>query len=107
MELLAEEREIVHDLGRIYTRMTAIVGDAVTREDDLREIRAHIHDLQHAVMAQAAARCYPREFRLLGELVCAEPSEPLAPHPVTGDIFPSARTYDYPVGGPDCSGCAP
>jgi hypothetical protein len=64
--LTAEERELVQDLGRIYTRMMDVVRDERTRDDDLREIRFHIHGLQRMLMAQAAARAYPSEFRLLG-----------------------------------------
>jgi hypothetical protein len=44
-----------------------IVGDGRTRQADLREAVHHIHALQHSIMAQAAARAYPKKFRLLGE----------------------------------------
>jgi hypothetical protein len=30
---------------------------------DVVEFVAHIHDLQHAVMARAAIRCYPERYR--------------------------------------------
>jgi hypothetical protein len=45
------------------------VADGSTREDDLAELRAAIHVVQRAVLAQAAARAYPGEFRLLGGVV--------------------------------------
>lgn len=54
-----------------------IVADGPTRDHDLNEACARIHDLQHAVMAQAAARAYPGSYRRLGGTV----SEPAAPAP--------------------------
>jgi hypothetical protein len=33
----------------------------------MNEIIHHIHIIQHAIMAQAAARAYPERLRLLGE----------------------------------------
>ena len=43
-----------------------IVGDGPTQRADIAELVVHIHAIQHMVMAQAAARAYPGEFRLLG-----------------------------------------
>ncbi len=43
-----------------------------TREEDLAELTATIHIIQRTVMAQAAARAYPGEFRLLGEVIPSE-----------------------------------
>jgi hypothetical protein len=42
------------------------VADGPTRNDDLAEVRAAVHVVQRAVLAQAAARACPVEFRLLG-----------------------------------------
>lgn len=67
--LTDEERQIVRDLGAIWGRITAIVGDGPTRAADLHEIVAHIHALQHMIMSNAAARAFPTEFRLLGEMI--------------------------------------
>jgi hypothetical protein len=41
----------------------------VTREADLAELRVKIHDIQHTIMAQVAAREHPDELRLMGEVV--------------------------------------
>jgi hypothetical protein len=71
--LTDDEREIVTDLGRIYVRLSKVVGPGTTRGADLTELGHHIHVLQQAVMAQAAARAFPTEFRLLGE-ECVIPS---------------------------------
>lgn len=60
------EREVTADLGRVWNKICTIVGDGPTRDADLAEACAHIHALQHTVMAQAAARAHPGEFRLLG-----------------------------------------
>jgi hypothetical protein len=68
--MTAEERQLVRDLGLIYVRFEAVTGqDPLTRHDDLREVRGHVHALQNAVKAQAAARACPQEFRLLGEVI--------------------------------------
>lgn len=34
--------------------------------NDSRELALHIHNIQHMIMAQAAARAYPEKYRLLG-----------------------------------------
>jgi hypothetical protein len=68
--LTGDEREAIRLAGQCYTHIAEkVVGDGLTRDDDLAEIRAAIHVVQHAVMAQAAARAYPGEFRLMGETV--------------------------------------
>lgn len=46
-----------------------VCGGDVTRPADVAEFFGHVHDLQHAVMAQAAAREYPALYRLLGEVI--------------------------------------
>lgn len=71
MELLtADEREAVERAGLLYTFIAErIVADGSTRDDDLAELRAVIHVVQRTVMAQAAARHSPHEFRLLGGVV--------------------------------------
>jgi hypothetical protein len=45
------------------------VGDGPTRAADLAELTAAIHVIQRAVMAQAAARAYPGQYRPLGEAI--------------------------------------
>jgi Helix-turn-helix domain/Bacterial regulatory proteins, gntR family len=67
------ERAAVRDAGWLYTFIaTHVIADGPTREDDLAELRAPIHVIQRMVLAQAAARAYPKEFRLLGGLVATE-----------------------------------
>jgi hypothetical protein len=64
------EREVVDLLGRAYTLLrNEVVAHGETRDADCAEMCAHIHVVQHAVMAQAAARAYPGEFRLLGSVI--------------------------------------
>lgn len=68
-ELLTHNEKRVADLlAQAYNLYsTQVVGDGPSRQYDLMEFAAHIHDLQHAVMAQAAARAYPELYRLAGE----------------------------------------
>lgn len=61
------EQAAVQKAGDLWGDLCAIVGDGPTRDADLHELIVHIHAIQHAVMAQAAARVYPSTFRLLGE----------------------------------------
>lgn len=65
--LTAEEQGIVDDLGSIFNRLGRIIGHGGTREADLLEMSMHVHALQNAVLAQAAARLYPGQYRLMGE----------------------------------------
>lgn len=70
--LTAIERAIIVDLGRVWGGMCEFVGTGPTRDADLAEVVVHIHALQHMVMAQAAARAYPTELRLLGSTIQEE-----------------------------------
>jgi hypothetical protein len=45
---------------------SAVVCGGSTRAADLSELAMHVHAIQHAVMAQAAARAYPDLYRPLG-----------------------------------------
>lgn len=74
--LTADEHEAVRLAGELYTFIASrIVGHGPTREDDLRELRAHIHGVQLSVRAQAAGRQHPELYRLLGETVTDQPME--------------------------------
>lgn len=68
--LTADEREAVRQAGLLFTFIAErIVAHGPTRADDLAEFRYAVHVIQRAVEAQAAARAYPREFRLLGTVM--------------------------------------
>jgi len=66
--LSAAEQQLTDLLGKAWNLFCVIVEDGPTRSDDLAEIATKIHDLQHAVMAQAAARAYPDTYRPLGNV---------------------------------------
>jgi hypothetical protein len=81
--LTDSEREAVRMAGRLYTHIRDnVCGDGPTRDDDLAELRASIHHVQNWVKAQAAARMYPGEFRLMGEVVGGGPGA--MPEPPAG-----------------------
>jgi hypothetical protein len=68
--LTDDEREVVRLLGLAYTLIDGrIVAHGSTRDADLAELRSAVHVIQRAMEAQAAARAYPREFRLLGTVI--------------------------------------
>ena len=70
MSLTVPEHDVIHELGIVYTRIaTEIIGHGPTRDADLAEAAAAVHVLQRMIMANAAARLYPKELRLLGERV--------------------------------------
>jgi len=65
--LTAAERCAVRLAGELYTLIADdVVAPGTTREDDLAELRSHVHAIQNMVKAQAAGRACPLEFRLLG-----------------------------------------
>jgi len=57
------------DLTTELTNLLAgeIIGNGTTRAGDVNEMCRRIHDVQHMIMAQAAARAFPEKFRVLGE----------------------------------------
>jgi hypothetical protein len=62
--------------GELYTFIAASVcGDGPTRDADLAEIAASVHDIQYRVTGQAAARLYPGELRLMGDVAGDRPGE--------------------------------
>jgi hypothetical protein len=64
------EHDAVDMAGRLYTFIAEnVVARGETREADLAELRMLIHGIQHAVMAQAAARSSPSRYRLLGGVI--------------------------------------
>lgn len=71
--LTPAEHTAVRDAGLLYTWIaTHVIPDGPAREDDLAELRAQVPVIQRMVLAQAAARALPDEFRLLGGLVTTD-----------------------------------
>lgn len=61
------ERRVVGLLAEAWnTLVTEVVEDGPTRDQDLAELGSHVHVVQNAVLAQAAARCYPALYRRMG-----------------------------------------
>lgn len=67
--LTIAEQNAIDQAAKLWNSLVGIVGHGPTRESDLGELCAHIHAIQHAVMAQAAARAYPNDYRLAGSTV--------------------------------------
>jgi hypothetical protein len=66
--LTADEREALALSGQLAKLCRRIVGSGPQAADDWSELASRIHAVQHTIMAQAAARAYPFEFRLLGQV---------------------------------------
>ena len=65
--LLTEaEHTAIQQAATLWNALCAAIPDGPTRDADLRELCAHVHAIQHAVMANAAARAYPETYRTLG-----------------------------------------
>jgi hypothetical protein len=72
--LASEEREAIRAAGMLYTFIEQrVVMNGPSRDDDLAELRFYFHGIQRAIMAQAGARAYPGELRLLGAVVEGKP----------------------------------
>ncbi len=61
-----KEHQAVRMAADLYNLLHDIVGTDLSREADMKELATHIHAIQNAVLAQAAARAYPSKYRLLG-----------------------------------------
>lgn len=72
MNLLTDqERELLALTGQVADQFARVIGDGPSRDGDVTEAVFHVHALQNMILAQAAARAYPDEFRLLGGVVAA------------------------------------
>lgn len=63
--------------AELWNALCVIAGTGPARPGDLAELCAHIHAIQHAILAQAAARAYPDRYRLMG----GDPVTPPDPSP--------------------------
>lgn len=69
-ELLTEnEKSAMKLTGVLWGLLQNIVGDGPSRDGDLRGLIEPIHEIQRAILSQAAGRAYPDEYRLLGGLI--------------------------------------
>jgi hypothetical protein len=75
--LTAEEQHAVHLAGELANILGRVVGQGPSRHADLTELIGHVHGIQRAVLAQAAARAHPGTYRLLGGSLDATPYERL------------------------------
>lgn len=65
-ELLTElEHSTIDLLGMVYSNIVQIAHGS-DLPGDLQEAASRVHDLQHMIMANAAARAYPERYRLIG-----------------------------------------
>ena len=69
--LTAAEHAVVRRAGELWNAICAAV-EGPTRDADLRELVPHVHAIQHAFMANAAARAYPETYRRLGSSLRTE-----------------------------------
>lgn len=61
-----DEREALSLTAKLAQVCMKVIGKGPSAEHDWAEMAHRIHDIQHALMSNAAARAYPDTFRLLG-----------------------------------------
>lgn len=66
--LTEEEKSLLDTLSRVSISFSKVIGDGASRQGDYAEAVHHIHALQNMVLSQVAARVYPENFRLMGEV---------------------------------------
>lgn len=68
--LTPTEHAALNLTGQLANLISDIIGHGMSPEarGDQLELTIHIHAIQNAILAQAAARAYPGHFRLLGQL---------------------------------------
>lgn len=64
--LSEDEREALSLTAQLAQACMKVIGKGPSAEHDWAEMAHRIHDIQHALMSNAAARAYPDTFRLLG-----------------------------------------
>lgn len=67
--LTPDEHKAIEQAGTLWNLLCKIVDNGPTRDADLAELIVHIHAIQIRVMAQAAARAYPDNYRLAGSMI--------------------------------------
>lgn len=65
--LTRDEHQAMALTTELWNLLNRIVGHSRSRQADLQELAVHIHAIQNAILAQAAARAFPQQYRLLGE----------------------------------------
>ncbi len=63
------EHQVIRLAADLWNALCAAVPDGPTRSADMGELCGHIHAIQHAVMANAAARAFPDLYRRLGSTI--------------------------------------
>lgn len=64
--LVEAEHEVLALTVQLWSGLCDVVLDGPSRECDLNEISGHLHAIQQAVLANAAARAHPHLYRRLG-----------------------------------------
>jgi hypothetical protein len=73
--LTEAEQDVTKIAADLWNALCAAIPEGPNRNNDLAEIAVHIHAIQHAVMANAAARAYPDTYRLLGQSLQKEEAD--------------------------------
>jgi len=79
------EQEAIRLAGYLSTFICdEVIADGPTRAQDIAELEIHIHAIQYKIGFQAAARAYPTQLRLLGDIV--KPRQKEDEDPLRGGI---------------------
>lgn len=70
MSYMTDEEHEAMDLSvKLAMKLHQIIGDGPQASNDWAEAAQRIHDVQHMILRQCAARVYPDLYRLLGETI--------------------------------------
>lgn len=64
--LTDDEHEVIEMAGALWKKLNELLEHGAGWQGDRLELIGHVHAIQHAVMANAAARAYPELYRVLG-----------------------------------------
>lgn len=70
--LTQDEHDALTVSGELAGLIRRVIGDGPQAHNDWSEAAVLIHGLQHMVMAQAAARAFPNDYRLLGQVLSSD-----------------------------------
>lgn len=67
--LTPDEHKAIDQAAELNTLIQKIIGSGPNSKSDKQEMELYIHLIQNMIMSQAAARAYPKMYRLLGKSI--------------------------------------
>lgn len=101
--LMTEDEHLaMKQSGELANTLGRIVAHGEGHQQDIREMVKMIHDIQRAVMAQAACRAYPDKYRLLGAGSLDKKEAASDREPIAGGPEKSVEEFRWFCGQRNC-----